>query len=793
MRMSADPQSSLRGHGPVLLTEYEAGRRNRRPVDALLLGFMALLSAAAATIANSAPDEDRDVGAAIVTVLGWASGFWRAVVVAALMLAAAVLVAIVARRRWALVRDVVLAVGVLGGSGSVVGRIVGSDWIAVDNDLWSRWGFPEYRLAAAIAVVTVVGPELVTPVRTLLTWLVVSAGLGQLAIGAALPSDVLGAVGLGLGAGALVRLVFGSAAGVPPSDEVRESMLALGVELDDLRPLARQEMGSAAYSGHDRGGRAVHVRILGRDAQDTQWFARRWRLLAYRDPPRSAPVGRLEQVEHEALATLMAAQAGVRVPAVVIAALGERGDAGVVTLQDDVASLEQAPADQVGDETLIELWRQVATMHAALISHGRLNAGQVILDGDGPVIVGFAAATLGAPQSALDIDVAELLVASTVLVGPDRALSCAVQGAGVEAVRPALPYLQRAALTPHTRDLAKSHEVALDELRRSAATAAGTEPVEVLPMRRVRPRNLLITAAIAFAAYLLIGQLAQIGVSTIADNLRHAEPAWLVTGLLVTTLGFIPEAVSLRGAVATPLPLQPCVVLKSALKFVSLTIPGSAGTIAATVRFVQRMGGSAAEAIASGAVDDLAEKFVQVLIVLLMLPFVDLDTSNLEIHVGTPDGRLVGAIVVAIAISAVLVWVVPVLHSKVVPPVREGLAALSVVLRDRRKRLELFGGNAAGELTFALSLGAICHAYGVGLSLADLLVINVGASVLAGFIPVPGGVGAAEATLTAGLVAVGVDESTAFAIAITQRLCTHYLPPIWGYFSLKWLERKGYL
>ena len=145
-----------------------------------------------------------------------------------------------------------------------------------------------------------------------------------------------------------------------------------------------------AYAGHDRDGHPVRVRVLGRDAQDTQWFARRWRLLAYRDPRRSAPVGRLEQVEHEALATLMAAQAGVRVPEVVIAALGQGGYAGVVTRQADVDPLELASADQIRDETLVDLWRQVATLHAAGISHGRLNASRVILDHDGqPVIVGL--------------------------------------------------------------------------------------------------------------------------------------------------------------------------------------------------------------------------------------------------------------------------------------------------------------------------------------------------------------------------------------------------------------------
>jgi uncharacterized membrane protein YbhN (UPF0104 family) len=60
-------------------------------------------------------------------------------------------------------------------------------------------------------------------------------------------------------------------------------------------------------------------------------------------------------------------------------------------------------------------------------------------------------------------------------------------------------------------------------------------------------------------------------------------------------------------------------------------------------------------------------------------------------------------------------------------------------------------------------------------------------------IPSPGGIGTAEAALAGGLIAVGVDESTAFAIAVTQRISTFYLPPIWGYVSLRWLSRKGYV
>lgn len=106
----------------------------------------------------------------------------------------------------------------------------------------------------------------------------------------------------------------------------------------------------------------------------------------------------------------------------------------------------------------------------------------------------------------------------------------------------------------------------------------------------------------------------------------------------------------------------------------------------------------------------------------------------------------------------------------------------------------VFGwGPNVWRAAHALALGASCLAYGVHLNLGQLIFVNTSAAVLSGLVPVPGGIGAAEAALTAGLIAMGLDESTAFAIAITQRLCSSYLPPIWGYIALRWLGRKGYV
>jgi glycosyltransferase 2 family protein len=415
-----------------------------------------------------------------------------------------------------------------------------------------------------------------------------------------------------------------------------------------------------------------------------------------------------------------------------------------------------------------------------------------VLD-EGPMLIDLSAATLGAPQSALDIDVAELLVSCTVLVGPERALQTAIDAGWGDVIARVLPYLQRAALTPHLRDLARSHEVGLNGLRTAAAAAAGTELPEMAPLRRVRPRDLLLTAALVFAAYLLISKLAQIGFGTIAHELGRADPAWLVVALFLAQSTFVPSGISVRGAVAAPLPLLPCVVLQSAMKFINLTVPSMAGRIGMNLRFLDRMGVPRPQAVVAGAVDDTSNTIVQAALLLLSLALVkdNLDTS--EFHETAPDSRLVLAIVVAVVVSVVVILAVPKLRAKVVPGVRSGLSGLWSVARLRRKRLELFGGTLASELLYALSLGATCLAYGVELDFAQLVFVNTGASVLSSVIPTPGGIGAAEASLSAGLIAMGVDEPTAFAIAITQRLWTFYLPPIWGFGSLKWLSRRGYV
>jgi hypothetical protein len=95
--------------------------------------------------------------------------------------------------------------------------------------------------------------------------------------------------------------------------------------------------------------------------------------------------------------------------------------------------------------------------------------------------------------------------------------------------------------------------------------------------------------------------------------------------------------------VATPLALLPCVVLQSAMKFINLTVPSSAGRIGMNLRFLQRMGVPSPQALAAGAVDDVSETIVQLALFLLVLPLVNAHLDTSEFHGAAPDSRLVAA------------------------------------------------------------------------------------------------------------------------------------------------------
>ena len=378
-------------------------------------------------------------------------------------------------------------------------------------------------------------------------------------------------------------------------------------------------------------------------------------------------------------------------------------------------------------------------------------------------------------------------------VGPERALTAARTSIGDEALTAALPYVQPAALTPELRDEAHDGGLKVSDFRATTAAALDVPLPPIAELRHVTIKGLFFVALTAFAAWLIISQLADIGLSTIIDELQQASWEWLLVVLILGQLPLASQALSLTGAVPSPIPYAPTVALESGIKFVNLTVPSSAGRIAVNIRYLQKQGLSSTAAVSAGALDGVAGTIVEVILLLIILPFMNL---NLSVDAGG-DVSALGWIVLAFVVAAVAAAVVLIVkrswRESLVHTLKEAFATLKDVLVAPAKLVRLFGGNILTELGWALTLSASAHTYGANLGLAQALVVNMLASVFASVMPVPGGIGVAEASLAAGMMAFGVPQTEAYAAALTHRLATFYLPPIWGWFSLRYLTRKGYL
>jgi len=116
-----------------------------------------------------------------------------------------------------------------------------------------------------------------------------------------------------------------------------------------------------------------------------------------------------------------------------------------------------------------------------------------------------------------------------------------------------------------------------------------------------------------------------------------------------------------------------------------------------------------------------------------------------------------------------------------------------LVLRHPKKIGLMLVGNLGAQVLQAIILGITLAAFGESAKLSELILINTIVSLFGGLMPVPGNIGVAEAGITAGLQAIGIPAPIAVSTALTYRLVTFYLPPLWGSVAMRWLRRHKFI
>lgn len=718
------------------------------------------------------------------------------------IVAVVVVAALVVRRR-RLARDLGVAGVTAWLVSSVLAVFIDGDGVSEAVDAVVRTGsgpsFPLVRTATVLSLVVVAAPYLNRPLRRVGYAVVLVVSLAGMYLAVASTEDVVGGLLIGWAAGKAVLLVFGSPAGRPSVGQISAALDELGIAAGEVRLAPERRQGATLMVADTDDGRPLSVKVLGRDQRDAQFLSKAWRWLTTKDSGPTLYLTRRQEVEHEAFVDLLAARGGVCVPEVVAAATAGPDAALLVERRPPGCSLDGLADDEADDGVLDAVWTEVARLHAAGIAHGSLSADHVLLrdgdpgvgEGSGPAaaITDFGRASTSAPADRLDADVAEVLAWTSLLADEQRAAQAAIRAVGADTVEAALPRLQAVALTRTTRHSIKGARKYLGGLRKATAEALGVDEPKLEELRRVKPQNLFMAFATMFAIFYLLGQVSELG--DLGAALADASYGWLVLAFLISFIPRFAGSTALMAASPVKLQLEPTFQLQYATAFTTLATPGGYGASVMNIRYLQCAGMDVTTAVGPSLLVSWSGSLVQgvLFLVALWISGQSFDASSTL----TGNARLVVLGVIVLGVAVGLLWRLPKLRNLVVPPLKRIWATFREVFAQPRRALVLLGSAAASSLGFALCLGACVHAYGGDISLANLVVVNIGASTLSSVVPVPGGMGVAEAAMVAGLTAMGVPTDVAIPAVLTHRLFTFWFPPFVGWFTTRSLIARSYL
>ena len=708
------------------------------------------------------------------------------------------LVWLVLRRTWA---EVALVVGAGVVSGVLMAGL--TDWlnraappeqiVELPSDWYGPDGFPSASFIAGLVAATAAAqPMMPLAWRRVARVGVALAVVVRLLTATQAPVNLAVTVALGGAVGWGVLVAFGAARRRPGAASLQADLAAGGLAVDELfdRHVSR---GRRGYTGTVDGA-PVRVDYLDQDDRDADLLARFVRSLRVHSLDDDVLSTRArDRVEHEALVTMLAGEAGVRVPRV-RAVVPSARDAAVIAV-DHLAGRSLADPDvEVSDDALADAWNQLGRLHAVRIAHRSLGPDRVLVDDDRAAVVALESARVAASDEQLAADRAALLVDTALVVGADRAVDVAVASCAATDLEEALPFVQEVALPAAARRGLRPQKALLGELRTGLQERLEVDEVELAELTRITVMGVVSWIGFAVLGAFVVGLVT--GWPEIREAMNGISWPWVAPIVIATIFGTVGGALSLMGSVPRRIPLGGATIVMFGQSFLNRFTPANAGGMAMRIRYLQKGGTNPATATAAVGLTSGASGVLQVVFIAFFFLWAG---SNPTEGVATeesssPDFTVVLLFVSAVVLAVLVVAFTPSLRHRTMEIVRSTFAKvrtdLGELARSPTKMALLFGGAAITKLATIVAFVASCRAFGIDLPFSDLGARYLAASVVASAVPTPGGVGAIEAALLVVLTGAGVPEPTAWAAVLLFRLVNYWFPTVPGYIALKICERR---
>ena len=736
--------------GELLDAHSEVVDYERSPLDVLRLVLFALGTLVVALLNKYLRDGWQGIEENLTDVLtvpwSWAEVVVDVVLIVAVVVAClAVLVVPLATKRWRLF-GYVLAANI--ATSVLFGLLV--RWIDVSGSTGAS-GETAQQLARSAAVDVVGATQLVAAFVTISpfvsgkwrragAWMVTILIVMRLVVASGTSTHVPLVLLGGATIGSAVLLAFGRPTTRPRLASIIDALRSSGIPVAEMHPASVDARGSVPYFATLDDGSRVFAKVLGTDQRAADLLFRIYRMVHLRNVGDERPFSSLRRtVEHEALVALQARDVGVRTPR--LRCVAPVGSDSFLLCYDiiDGSSLDGVDEEQLTDHVLVGLWEQVALLRQYRIAHRDLRLANVFLADDGePWLIDFGFSEIAASETLLKADIAQLIAALAVAVGPERAVAPAVQVLGPEAVASCLGRLQPAALSGATQTELKAHKGLLDEVRAEIEQRCGAEEPQLEPVTRFGAKQIFTLVMLGAVFYFLIPQFADL--PGIVTQVKDANWKWLVPILLASAGTYLAATMSTLGSVPSRLPIGPTSAAQVASSFASKVAPAGLGGMAMNVRYMQRQGVDTTVATSAVGLNAGAGVVGHVALAGLFLVWAGRDAFG-SIKLPSPKALLIGVAVVALI--TVIAMLVPstrkLVVKKLFPILGKAVAGLRDVLTTPSKVALLLGGSVLVTLSYVLAFNFSARAFDIDLRFAAIGAVYLIGSAIATAAPTPGG------------------------------------------------------
>ena len=592
----------------------------------------------------------------------------------------------------------------------------------------------------------------------------------------------------GYAVGLAVRWALRTTVRRPSIDSLLAGLQRAGIEVSEL---FRPDPERPELLGSLRDGRHIVLKAAGREVHGAGVVQRLWSMVRLRGAATGRqPISLRAALQTEALASLMASNTGVRAPRVLLLAHFEPDTLVLAREQLEGPTLTAGTSDA----DLEALFFSLRRLHEVGVAHRDLRSENLLCRSEAESEpVGFRSlenAVVGAGELVRRLDIAQLLTSAGSLVGAKRAVAAMRAGyrPGDEPAISAI--LQPVALSSWGWSEMRAARGCLTQIRRELI-GESTTPIPETRLERFRWRVVFSVIALVVAAFILVGQLSTVN---LVGTISHANWSWFAVAVVGSALTYFGSALNLVAFVPQRVSVLKATIVELSAAFLGLVTPPTVGHVAINSRFLHKEGVDGPTVATAVALSQLVNFIATVALLVVAALLTGTGVGSFRI---VPGPRLLAVLGGLVAVGIVLITVVPwtkeLFWRRVWPRIRGTWPQLLDVLSQPLRMAEGVGGNLLLTASYALALIASLEAVGARPPIIATAAVFMAGNTVGAAAPTPGGLGAVEAVLVAGLTAVGLPAREAVPGVLLFRVATFWLPILPGYASFLVLQRKKVL